>query len=113
MLAVGHADVSPAHDRILPAAAARSATMTIRVRGHRKRQPTCAPAKKVLHTYLRSHAPLQRVGCQWPSVSPHWRPSRLPTGGHLFSAVAASGIPHRSAEVGPAGEVLIDLRSCE
>jgi hypothetical protein len=33
-------------------------------------------------------------GCQWPSVSPHVRPSVFPTGGHLFSPLAAMGSPH-------------------
>src|SRR4051812_26423682 len=36
-----------------------------------------------------------RRECQWPSVSPQWRPSGLPTGGHLFSPWAAIEIPHR------------------
>jgi hypothetical protein len=33
--------------------------------------------------------------CQWPSVSPQWRSSRLPIGGHLFSPLAAIEIFHR------------------
>jgi len=32
--------------------------------------------------------------CQWPSVSPQLRPSDLPTGGHLFSPLAAMISPH-------------------
>jgi hypothetical protein len=37
----------------------------------------------------------ERIRCQWPSVSPQWRPSGLPTGGHPFSPLAAVEIPHR------------------
>jgi hypothetical protein len=32
-------------------------------------------------------------GCQWPSVSPQLRPSVLPTGGHVFSPLAATNLP--------------------
>jgi hypothetical protein len=31
--------------------------------------------------------------CQWPSSSPHWRPSVLPGGGHVFSPLVATGSP--------------------
>jgi YjbR len=31
--------------------------------------------------------------CQWPSVSPHWRPSFLPTDGHFFSPLVATNLP--------------------
>ena len=37
---------------------------------------------------------LRGLICQWPSVSPHARPSVFPTGGHLFSPLAAMGSPH-------------------
>ncbi len=33
--------------------------------------------------------------CQRPSVSPHFRPSVLPAGGHVFSPLAATGSPRR------------------
>ncbi len=32
-------------------------------------------------------------GCQWPSSSPHWRPSVLPGGGHVFSPLVATSSP--------------------
>jgi len=31
--------------------------------------------------------------CQWPSVPPQRRPSRLPTGGHVFSPLVAMVLP--------------------
>jgi hypothetical protein len=31
--------------------------------------------------------------CQWPSVSPHSRPSFLPTDGHVFSPLVATNLP--------------------
>jgi Protein of unknown function (DUF4232) len=39
-----------------------------------------------------------RRKCQWPLVSPHPRPSFLPTGGHVFSPLVATNLPtHRGA----------------
>ena len=35
----------------------------------------------------------QQLDCQWPSVSPHPRPSFLPTGGHVFSPLVATNLP--------------------
>ena len=37
--------------------------------------------------------PLGVTACQWPSGSPHWRPSVLPGGGHVFSPLVAIGSP--------------------
>jgi len=34
-----------------------------------------------------------REDCQWPSVSPHPRPSFLPTDGHVFSPLVATNLP--------------------
>jgi hypothetical protein len=31
--------------------------------------------------------------CQWPSRSPHWRPSFLPSDGQFFSPVVATKVP--------------------
>lgn len=36
---------------------------------------------------------VREIYCQWPSVSPHSRPSFLPTGGHVFSPVVATNVP--------------------
>jgi hypothetical protein len=33
------------------------------------------------------------LACQWPFVSPHRRPSFLPTDGHVFSPVVATNLP--------------------
>jgi hypothetical protein len=33
------------------------------------------------------------LACQWPSVSPHWRPPFLPSGGHVFSPLVATKLP--------------------
>jgi hypothetical protein len=44
-----------------------------------------------LFFYARSEQ--ARRECQWPFVSPHRRPSFLPTDGHVFSPVVATNVP--------------------
>jgi hypothetical protein len=45
--------------------------------------------------------PHTALGCQRPSVSPQWRPSDLPTGGHVFSPLVAIGSPQRAVVAEP------------
>jgi hypothetical protein len=42
-----------------------------------------------VHNWIRA----KRAECQWPSVSPHWRPSFLPIDGHVFSPLVATKLP--------------------
>jgi hypothetical protein len=41
------------------------------------------------------------VRCQRSSVSPQWRPSDLPAGGHVFSPLVAIGSPQRAVVAEP------------
>jgi transposase-like protein len=39
--------------------------------------------------------------CQRPSISPHWRASVLPSGGHVFFPLVAIGSPQRAVVAQP------------
>jgi len=47
--------------------------------------------------------------CQRPSVSPHPRPSFLPSGGHVFSPLVAIFSPHHVGAVWGSGQGLHPL----
>ena len=57
---------------------------------------------KVLEQRLKNALGSHRYDCQWPSRSPRWRPSFLPTDGRFFSPVVATKLP-TTQDVGWAG----------